>query len=623
MAQGVPSFNFLKIRDQITFVEPPSFDCVCPVCWNTLIQPFTTTCCGKHFCKPCSVAFVKKDSTLCPLCNATPLNVGINTHFRRRLNQLKVYCLYQENGCNWIGGYGRIENHLNFGKEEGECQFVPVKCPLSQYCECTILRKNLSAHCRNGCKYRQFTCKYCGFISTYKEVTTRHNNECINYPLLCPNRCSTTTYPRCQLKDHIAQCPDENIPCTFSKMGCKEIVKRRELQKHLESNDILHQTMMCKIVVEQTKKLNLQSTAIQSLGRDNRDLQGRVSQIIQKHRILQNTLQTLDDDKKKLEKNVCELTQNIFALKNPSSDDNRWVENMKVAVSKMKLNDWSLYLSKMVEITTIEAIVPVIFKVSLTVTKNYCQNHQRLGDCRSKHYSSSVYRSLPFYSHAQGYKLCMLAKVVCHCPCCLKELPKPSYYEDFHFLTSPEYTRYTYACDKIPDKDFISLSVELIAEGGEYDKKIKWPFDNSVTVTLLNEKKNDGHLSIRNDYIGRNTSSQLSVKLLSGKKPQQTEIVKFLDTRCSKKHKKHSLVHRLRYIPSSSYCEADPKISDEERLQIAQEIYISAYPDCILFSLDAGHIAYIDKKPPRHLVELMVDNYIGQCDSHFYFEITM
>jgi len=433
------------------------------------------------------------------------------------------------------------------------------------------------------------------------------------------------TYPRYQLQDHIAQCPDEIIPCTFSEVGCKETVKRQMLQKHLESNIVLHQTFMCQAVIEQTRKLKLQNTAIQGLTKGSRDLQNKICQLNQEQFIFQETLQTLDVDKRKLEKNVFQLTEEVTMLKNPSNNGH-WIKNMKLAFSKLKLSNWPFYLSKMVEITAIESIIPAIFKVSLTVTKNICQNHQCTGGCHSSHYSAPSYSSPPFYSHPSGYKLYLLVKVVCHCPCCCKEsldnsglLTFEDYQVRFH------YERPRYAHDKIIDEDYLSLSVELSAMRGEYDTQLKWPLEKCITVTLLNEKNNDDHISIKNDYVGRNAHSQLMIKLSPGKKPQQVGIVKHTVSADNTHISKCKKTDRFRYIPSNAY-QADPEISNEQCLQRVQDAYVSANPNCILFSLNSayGH-KYVNRKPPCHIMELFTrqDKYIGECDCHFYLEITM
>ena len=282
MAQGKLSY-----KDQITFVEPPSHDFKCPICLGILKEPFLTSCCGNHFCKSCIIT-VKKNSSKCPLCKATPLDGIINKHFKRSLDRLKVYCVHKEMGCKWIGEYGNIEKHLDSDNEKGECQFVTVQCPLSIQCDSIILRKLLTIHCEKTCKYRPFVCKYCGLKSTYSDITTQHNDVCANYPLLCPNHCSRITYPRSQLNHHhMAECPEESIPCTFSEMGCKEIVKRRMLQEHLKTSAVMHQMVMCQTITEQSQKLTLQVNTIQSLKEDKRNLESKVDDLLQDQHLME------------------------------------------------------------------------------------------------------------------------------------------------------------------------------------------------------------------------------------------------------------------------------------------------------------------------------------------------
>ena len=51
----------------------------------------------------------------------------------------------------------------------------------------------------------------------------------------------------------------------------------------------------------------------------------------------------------------------VHTLKHLSSNGN-WFSSWKNTVLKMKMTNWPFYLSKMVEITAMEAIVPLILK---------------------------------------------------------------------------------------------------------------------------------------------------------------------------------------------------------------------------------------------------------------------
>ena len=124
-----------------------------------------------------------------------PFNGFIDKRFERQLHEMKVYCVYKPKGCEWVGNFGKIDQHLNIGNCDGECQFVVIECPVSLECKKHLLRKYLTNHMSNLCEYRQTQCIHCGFVSTYKKITTLHPNKCTKYPLLCPNKCSNQTYP--------------------------------------------------------------------------------------------------------------------------------------------------------------------------------------------------------------------------------------------------------------------------------------------------------------------------------------------------------------------------------------------------------------------------------------------
>ena len=74
------------------------------------------------------------------------------------------------------------------------------------------------------------------------------------YPVLCPNNCSKQTHPRCQLNTHLASCPEQEVYCTFSGVGCKEKLKRRHLQQHLTTNILQHQSIMCQAYHSQNRE---------------------------------------------------------------------------------------------------------------------------------------------------------------------------------------------------------------------------------------------------------------------------------------------------------------------------------------------------------------------------------
>ena len=214
--------------------------------------------------------------------------------------------MHKETGCGWIGDLGKLEKHLAFGEIGGECQFVVVKCTVSNRCKVKILRSLLKHHVENVC---QFLCEHCGYQSTYLVITTEHYDQCSNYPLHCPNNCSKQTHPRGELDVHLASCTEQEVDCTFSEIGCKEKMKRRLLQQHLETNMLQHQMIMC--------------TMIKALQKDNQELQ----------------------------KQMCILSK-------------------ESAITVRKI-DLPLFLSKMTQSSSIHPVAPVVFEIPFTIAKKF------------------------------------------------------------------------------------------------------------------------------------------------------------------------------------------------------------------------------------------------------------
>ena len=398
-------------RFTVTFVIPPSKDFECSICLSVLREPYLTTCCGSHFCQLC-VDKVKKKNNECPVCREKPVNAVIDKYFRRQLNQLQVYCPrrsvkgsrkgFQETGCDWVGELGSVEEHLSVDQLEGECQYVEVECRL---CGQPNLRRMLSKHINNSCPNRSISCQYCGFQSTHENITKQHIYVCPNYPLICPNSCSSTKFKRHELPSHLSTCLEQEVACSFGEMGCKEKMQRKFLQQHLDSNVIQHQMLTCQAFHVQQQQLR-------------------------------ETKQELSDTK-----------QELSDMKSKAGQAEYWVNGFQMMAEEVKKNSWPLYLTVMNKLVTSmsQPVAPII--VSLP---NILKNNAR-----------SSGHSMPFYTHPQGYKMCL-------------SLQLPYQSGSFH-SHGP------------------SITVHFCIIKGEFDDSLEWPFETIVTVTLLNNHKDESH----------------------------------------------------------------------------------------------------------------------------------
>ena len=332
-----------KLLKEVNFITQPSQDFSCPVCLSILQEPFLTICCGGHFCEAC-VQKVKEQHNECPLCKESPLNAVIDKYFKRQLNQLVVYCSQKE--CKWTGELGKVNKHLAIGQPAGDCQYVNVKCPLS--CGQQILRKLLHSHTTDDCPYRSASCQYCDFKGSHLVVTTKHKDICPNYPCTCPNSCSLGIITRHNMSDHLAQCPE-------LEMGCAKVMRRKQLQEHLETSNVEHQMLTCKAF----STLQLEVQAMQ-----------------QQHQL--------------------EIAAIREELESKAGQAEYWVNGFKLMAEEVEKNNWNVYLSRMSELVSSmsPAVTPVIIGLpNITVSDHLKRSH-----------------SAPFYAHPQGYKMLLYAK---------------------------------------------------------------------------------------------------------------------------------------------------------------------------------------------------------------------
>ena len=103
------------------FVEPPksAFKTDCPICFQILRDPYLSLCCGTSFCQACIERF-QANHAPCPTCREENFAVIPNKPLRRSLNQLRVLCTFNKDGCKWTGELGELQHHLNEVNHSGE-----------------------------------------------------------------------------------------------------------------------------------------------------------------------------------------------------------------------------------------------------------------------------------------------------------------------------------------------------------------------------------------------------------------------------------------------------------------------------------------------------------------------
>ena len=151
-----------------------------------------------------------------------------------------------DKGCKWTGELGALKTHLESDKG---CGFVEVACPnrcTNFFFVVRVQRMDLDKHLKTECALRQYQCEHCGHKDTYKDITgyllgqvkgnSGHYLKCPEFPLTCPNKCGAMSIKRKNMNSHRSECPQEPVQCPFAEAGCKDHLRRRQLEDHMTSS---------------------------------------------------------------------------------------------------------------------------------------------------------------------------------------------------------------------------------------------------------------------------------------------------------------------------------------------------------------------------------------------------
>ena len=164
-----------------------------------------------------------------------------------------------------------VNQHLNKGSVEGQCQFTTVSCPYS--CGHAFKRSELKEYKTNDCPNRPFTCDHCDYEATYIKVTKEHWAVYEKYPLQCPNACGGDAIQRQHLEEHLYKvCPLQVVQCEYSYASCDFQCQRQHMQAHVIEKTEAHLLLVAKVVSQKSKeqeelqdKIRRQDTRIEEL----------------------------------------------------------------------------------------------------------------------------------------------------------------------------------------------------------------------------------------------------------------------------------------------------------------------------------------------------------------------
>ncbi|GAA5857703.1 hypothetical protein JCM8547_004336 [Rhodosporidiobolus lusitaniae] len=187
------------------FTEDLPDHLTCPVCFEAASDPYTVCGAEHSFCRDCVVELYHSTqppaAPTCPTCRL-PFQPKPSILLKRALDEYKVGCQWDKEGCTWIGSLSDAKRH-----EEQECDHRPVKCNL-----CSASHKHCKAATHHAvCPNVSLACprggKDCGGIAGNGLYLRRnevgHAARCGEF--ICHYGCGTRT-TSCNLPSHERFC---------------------------------------------------------------------------------------------------------------------------------------------------------------------------------------------------------------------------------------------------------------------------------------------------------------------------------------------------------------------------------------------------------------------------------
>ena len=443
-------------------------------------------------------------------------------------------CTHADKGCEWVGTERERSIHILLSRRLSQrnrkevCKFSEVSC---RYCSESVLYCDLQRHETSECARRPGRCEHCK--KTFSDHC-KHRETCKSLPVACPNDCGKSVRRR-ELSAHTAhQCPLRVVPCAFHIAGCQNRSTEEDLlehkrwnamehlhlvQNHLSQNsrripgkevgryvellsDCLQHVAEVAGVEKKLRKVVGQQeelwVAVEGRGEGAADSNSTAAEVHQSSGISQQLecdqcreCHELRQEVGELREMVLEQQRMIALLSQPARaavPDNLQGLVEAQAHGVQSCRDECASVREELQVSSAQrALVAaaternrgLLFKQSgiiveqqaeLTRQKRKLENLETELNTvtlpmefmvneytRLRLHCESFY-SPPFYTHKEGYRMCI--KVY------------------------PEGTGRSYGCE---------ISVYAYLMRGEYDHKLTWPFQGSVTVQLINRVSDDFH----------------------------------------------------------------------------------------------------------------------------------
>ena len=322
------------------------------------------------------------------------------------------------------GWSGTLEQlDTHLDPDQDSCQYVNTKCPLN--CSVTIPKNKVEQHVAEECAKRPHVCQHCGFKATYEEVMGTHLSECKYVPLQCPNRCGVTC-DREDMEDHMKMCRLEEVVCMFQRVGCKERFVREDEGDHSEKSIQQHLILAAAEAIKANEQLE----------RKSQNQEQRMEKWEQKVGLLEHKL--MEQEKRLQEQEINREQEKKL------QDQEKQLQEQYQAIQQQKQNQLEKRLDRQAEeIKSKDLLLDTLMKNFNDASRRFeVRNFNKVVA------DEATWKSAAMYTHTNGYK----------------------------FFIEVNFAFYS--------KMMVILYRPM---QGEYDDQLKWPFEATITIAMLNQ----------------------------------------------------------------------------------------------------------------------------------------
>ena len=303
-------------------------------------------------------------------------------------------------------------------------------------------------------------CPYLCGTSVQKQRYVDHLVCCERYPIFCTN-CEKNIERHFHSMHIQRDCPLQKVECPFILVGCVAQMLRKDSDSHLDAMFHSHLDLVKRKSEEMHREWR--QTRETLLAEEEQQFKQRENEIAMLNETLKETEEKAETLQKLLEESEREI-QRLRAETTRSKDAFEAEVGAKAAEVQMHKDG----IAQLREQAKIKCYGPPLPKYAEIVSRPFPPTRDMyippvvmlLDDFNERKFNNEMWVSPPFFTHHQGYKMCLIV---------------------YPNGTASGFNKW------------VSIYVSLVK--GEYDSSLRWPFSGKVTVEVLNQNKNMFHQS--------------------------------------------------------------------------------------------------------------------------------